>query len=193
MNDITNNEISFILKLFRNPDKYYNANSISKELGISSMGALKIAKRLEKEQIITTRELGKAKFYKLNLESDYVRDYIHFLLKRENERANAYVKVWIDEIKKLKSADAALLFGSVLIKGKEAKDIDAVLITDKQKFSKLKNEIGEIDQVNVKKIHPVFQTKDDFINNLKKRDKIILAALKGIIVFGADKIIEALE
>lgn len=193
MNAITSNEMKFVLNILKNPDKQYNANSISKELGISSMGALKIAKRLEKENIITSREFGKAKFYKLNLESDYVKDYLHFLLKREKEQANAYVKVWIDEIKKLKNADASLLFGSVLRKGKEAKDIDVVLITDTQKFSKLKKEIEEVDHVNLKKIHPVFQTKDDFINNLKKKDNTILNALKGIVVFGEDQIIEALQ
>lgn len=193
MNAITSNEMKFVLNILKNPDKQYNANSISKEIGISSMGALKIAKRLEKENIITSREFGKAKFYKLNLESDYVKDYLHFLLKREKEQANAYVKVWIDEIKKLKNADASLLFGSVLRKGKEAKDIDVVLITDTQKFSKLKKEIEEVDHVNLKKIHPVFQTKDDFINNLKKKDNTILNALKGIVVFGEDQIIEALQ
>ena len=193
MDEITNNEMNFVLKLFKNPEKEYNANSISKEVGISPMGALKIAKRLEKENIIESKELGRAKFYKLKPDNDYVKEYVRFLLKREKEKASPQVKVWIDEIKKLKSADAAILFGSTLRINQEAQDIDLVLITDKQKFSKLKNEIEEINQVNFKKIHPVFQTKEDFIKNIRKEDKIIISAIKGLFIFGEDVIIGALQ
>jgi len=85
-----------------------------------------------------------------------------------------------------------ILFGSVLNKHKEAKDIDILLITNKRKFLKLKKEINEINLLNIKKLHPVYQTKDDFKENLKK-DKIVLNAIKGIIIFGEDVIIRLLE
>ena len=193
MRGITNNEMLFVLSIFKSPELEYNANSIAKLMGISSMGALKIAKRLEKENIIVSRELGKAKFYKLNLDNDYVREYVKFLLKREVEQAHPYVKVWIDEVKKLKSADAAILFGSVLRKYREARDVDVVLITNKKRFSKLKKEIEELDEVNVKRLHPVFQVKEDFMKNIKKGDKALFNAIKGIVVFGEDMVIEVLK
>ncbi len=191
--DITKNEMNFVLIILKCPKIEYNANSISKLLEMSSMGALKIAKKLEKEKIIISRQIGNAKLYKLNFENDYAREYVKFLLKREKEQAHPFIKVWIDEIKKLKNADAAILFGSALRKHQEAKDIDVVLVTDKKRFSKLKGEIKEVDQLNVKIIHPIFQTKKDFINNLRKNDKIILEAIKGIFVFGEDLLIEALK
>lgn len=193
MTEITNNEMTFVLSIFKSPEAEYNANSIARCIGISSMGALKIAKRLEKENIVTSRELGKAKFYRLNLSNDYVMEYVKFLLKREAEQAHPYIKVCIDEIKKLKSADAAILFGSVLREYKEARDIDVVLITDKKRFSKLKKEIEEIDKLNVKRLHPVYQTKEDFIKNIKKGDKALLGAMKGIVVFGEDMVIDLLQ
>lgn len=193
MKDVTQNEMLFILSIFKSPETEYNANSIAKLLGISSMGALKIAKRLEKENIITSRELGKARFYRLNLESEYVKDYVRFLLKREAEHAPPYVKVWIDEIRKLKSADAAMLFGSVLKKLKDAEDIDAVLITEQRKFPKLQGEVEEVNKVNVKQLHLVYQSKEDFVKNIRKDDKVLLNAVKGIVVFGEDIIIEGLK
>lgn len=193
MREITNNEMIFVLSIFKSPEVEYNANSIAKEMGISSMGALKIAKRLEKENIIKAKKLGKAKFYKLNFSNDYVRQYVKFLLKREAEQAYPYIKVWVEDIKKIKSADAAILFGSVLKKQKEAKDIDVVLITDKTRFYKLKKEVEDINLINVKKLHPVYQTKEDFINNIKKEDKPLFSAIKGIVVFGEDIIINLLE
>lgn len=193
MKDITDNEMAFVLNIFKSPEVEYNANSIAKLMGISSMGALKIAKRLEKENIIGSRRLGKAKFYKLAMGSDYVRDYVKFLLRREAEHAHPYVKVWIEEIRKLKSADAAILFGSVLRKQAEAGDIDAVLITDEKKFSRLKKEVEEVNQINVKRLHPVYQSKADFIKNISKGDTVLLSAVKGIAVFGEDIIVEVMQ
>ena len=52
MKDITNNEMLFVLSIFKSPEKEYNANNMAKHLGISPMGALKIAKRLEKGDTI---------------------------------------------------------------------------------------------------------------------------------------------
>jgi len=193
MKDITKNEILFVLIIFKNPDKDYNANSIAKRIGISSMGALKIAKKLEKDNILIPKKLGKAVFYKLNINNSYVEQYIKFLLKRECELSNPYTKIWINEIKKIKNADSAILFGSVLTKNKEARDIDVLFITDKEKFYKLKKEIEEINFINIKKIHPIYQTKEDFKNNIIKEDKVVLNAIKGIIVFGEDLIIKLLK
>jgi len=189
MRNITNNEMNFILMIFKNPEIEYNANSIAKQIGISSMGALKIAKKLEKENILVSKKLGKAKFYKINFNNDYVKQYIKFLLKREAEQISPYIKVWIKEIKKIKNADIAILFGSVLQKQKQANDIDVLLITNQKKFSKLKKELKDINIINIKKLHPVYQTKQDLKRNIKKEDKPLLNSLKGIVVFGEDKLI----
>ncbi|MFH1209327.1 MAG: nucleotidyltransferase domain-containing protein [archaeon] len=193
MKDITNNEVGFVLTILKNPENEFNANNIAKHLKISSMGALKIAKRLEKENILISKKLGKARFYKINFNNDYAKQYIKFLLKRESEQSPPYIKRWINELKKIKNSYSIILFGSVLKKQKEAGDIDALLLTDKKKFQNLKKEIEEINLINVKKIHPVYQTKEDLKENIKKQDKVILNAIKGIIVYGEDTIISLLE
>ena len=193
MLNITNNEMCFILSIFKNPEKEFNANSLAKHIDISSMGALKIAKKLEKENILVSRIFGKAKFYRINFNNDYAREYIKFLLKRESEQTLPYIKVWIREIKKIKSADAAILFGSVLRKQKEAKDIDVLLITNQKKFKELKKEIKKINIINAKKLHPVYQTKRDLEKNIKKQDKPILSAIKGIVVSGEDIMVKLFE
>ncbi len=193
MEDITKNEMLLVLTIFKSPEIDYNANSIAKRIGISSMGALKIAKRLEQQGILVSKEMGKAKFYKINLKKDYAKQYLKFLLKREGEQASDYVKRWINDIKKIKNIYSSVLFGSVLHKQKDANDIDVLLITDKKKFKKLKKEIEEINNINTKKLHPVYQTKEDLKKNIKKGDKPLLNAIKGIVVFGEDTIINLLE
>lgn len=193
MNNITNNEMLFVLSIFKSPELEYNANKMAKHIGISSMGALKIARRLEKENLIVSKEFGKAKFYRLNFDNEYTIQYIKFLLKRESEQAQPYIKVWISEIKKIRSANAAILFGSILRKHQEAKDIDVILITDKKRFSKLEMEVEEINKMNLKRLHPIYQTKEDFIKNIKKGDKVLIDAIGGIVVLGEDMIIELLQ
>ena len=102
MKDITNNEMRFVLVIFKNPEKEYNTSNIAEILGISPMGALKIARSLEKENIVKSREIGKARVYQLNLQDAYVRQYLKFLLKREAEQSPAYIKIWVNEFRKIK-------------------------------------------------------------------------------------------
>jgi len=191
--NITHNEMQFVLLIFKSPEIEYNANSISKKIGISSMGVLKIAKRLEKENIIASKEKGKAKFYRLNLDNDHVKQYIKFLLQRESREGSPFLKARFRDIRKIKGAYAAILFGSVLTKDNKANDIDIFLITNQKMFSKLKKEVESLNLINPKKYHPVYQTKEDVKRNIKENDKVIFNAMKGIIVFGEDLIIKLLK
>ena len=192
MNDISKNEMEIVLRILKSPEVAYNANSLAKEMKISSMGALKIVKRLEKENILMAQQLGKATFYKINKTSAYALNYISFLLKREIEQAHPYVKMWANEIKKIKHIEGVILFGSVLKKYQEANDVDVLLITDKKGFSLVKKEIEEINLINTKKIHPVYQIKKDLIDNIEKKDKVVLNAIKGKIVVGESFFIQVL-
>ncbi len=194
MKNITDNEMKFILTIFKNPKMKYNSSNLSKVLEISRMGCLKISKKLEKEDIIILKELGKAKFFSLNLSKEYVQNYISFLLKREAEQSTAYVKVWINELRnKITKASIIILFGSVLTKGREAKDIDVMFVTTQKNFEKLKEEIEEIKLISNKEIHPVYQLVDDLKNNLNKNDSVIINIIKGIVITGTEEFVELIK
>ncbi|HLD04381.1 MAG TPA: nucleotidyltransferase domain-containing protein [Candidatus Nanoarchaeia archaeon] len=189
MNDITNNEMRLVLNLFKNPSTDYNTTQIAKTLSLTPMGTLKIAKKLEKENLLTSKKLGKATYYRLDSKNPYTKQHIAFLAKREAEYAPSYIKTWIREIRKIKNAKAAILFGSLLKKQEKAEDIDVLLITNQNTFNNLKKEIEYLNKFNTKKIHPIYQTEKDFKNNLKLEDKVIRNALKGIIALGEDELI----
>lgn len=189
MKDITKAEMNVALTLVKSPEIIYNANSLSKVVGITPMGAIKILKRLESENIIKSKRIGKAITYRINVEEPYSRKYVSLLLVREAQYANPQVKRWIIEVKKIKNADISILFGSVLEKS-NPNDIDVLLVTDQKRFPKLQQEIKELNEINIKKIHPMYQTYNDLLQNIKKRDKPLLNAIKGIIVLGEEKFLE---
>jgi len=189
MKEITKAEMDVVLKLVKSPEVDYNANSLAKIVGITAMGALKILKRLESESILKSKKIGKAVIYRVNTESSYARRYVELILSRESLHANPPVKRWIEELRKIKNVDIIVLFGSVLEKS-NPNDIDVLLITDQKRFPKLQQEIKELNEINIKKIHPMYQTYHDIIKNIKRRDNPLLNAIKGIIVIGEEKFME---
>ncbi len=189
MKEITKAEMNIVLTIVKSPEVIYNANSLSKVIGITPMGALKILKRLETENIVKSKKIGKAVTYRINVGNSYAHRYVSLLLIREAQSANPQVKRWITEVKKINKAEVIVLFGSVLEKS-DPNDIDILLITDQKRFSGLQKEIEELNEINIKKIHPMYQTYGDIIKNIKKRDKPLLNAIKGIVVFGEDEFLE---
>lgn len=195
MKNATTNEMKILLVLFKDLASSYNANSISKVVGITPMGALKILKRLEKGNLAISKQLGRASFYKLNLESGYARDYIRLLLQKEAEEAEPAVKRWINELRIFnKFATIGILFGSIAQNQPAAKDIDLMLVFEKDKAKNIEKLIQEKNSVNIKKIHAVKQTKEDLKENLKNQDKVVLSILKrGIVLFGYEELIEVIK
>ena len=187
MESITKAEIKAVLTILKSPEIEYNANNLAKAINLTSMGTLKILKRLENEEILKSRKVGKANIYKINI-NPYSTKYLSTLLERQANHQNPKIKRWITELKPLK-ANLIILFGSILIKP-NPNDIDVLLITSQKGFSSLKKQIKEINQLNIKKIHPLYQTKEDLINNIKKEHPPILQAIKGIIVKGEEEFIK---
>lgn len=191
MEDVTKKEMEAVLALFKDFSTDYNANSLSKVLNITPMGALKILKRLEKQGILASRQLGKAVFYRIAFKSDYARTYLRFILEKEAEQSIPRIRSWVEESRKFRGvADIGILFGSVLAK-QEFNDVDLLLVFEKGRAGKVNSLLEDVSELSVKKIHLVRQTSTDLESNLKKRDKVLLSALKrGIVVFGYDKLVE---
>ncbi len=189
---LTKNEMMAVLTILKSPEVPYSASTLSKVLEISHMGTLKILKRLEDKSILKSKNVGKSVIYRIDHENQYSKNYIKFLLANEAENQPASVKRWVTEARKIKTCDIAIVFGSVLRK-KEPEDIDLLLVTDQRRFNKLKKETEDLNQLNIKKIHPVYQTKADLIENINKRDKVILNAIKGIVAIGEENFLEVME
>ena len=194
MGNLTSNEMKIILKLFKDFNSRYNANSLSKEIGITPMGTLKILKKLYNQKILKQEYMGKAIFYSIDFDSDYAKSYIKFLLQKEAQESIPRVKRWISELRKLEQdAEIGILFGSVL-RYKEFNDVDTLLVIKEKNLKKLKELIKEINIINTKAVHPIWQTIEDIKKNILKEDKVVLESLKrGIVLFGYDRFVEVVS
>lgn len=193
MVSLTENEARTIDFLIRNFSQEYNINQLSRELKLSPRGIFKILKKLEKQNYLVSNKQGNNIFYKINYSSEDALDACKFALSEK--KLTPFLKALIRDLEKLKEiTKIAMLFGSILTKGQEAKDIDLLLIFDEKQFKKVEGMIRQINAIKTKKIHAIFQTKGDFTANIKERDKAIIEEIKtGIILWGRDLFLEAVK
>ena len=79
-------EKNIVLKLFKNFKVDYNSSNIAEELDKTRVGTSKALKELEHEVIVNGKKLGKAVFYKLNLDDEYARKNVELLLIEESKK-----------------------------------------------------------------------------------------------------------
>ncbi len=189
MISLTQKEREVLLLLFKDFTTFYNANSISKELNISHVGAQKIFKRLK--NLLISKKIGKSIIYKPNLEDDYVRKLIAFLLADE---ANNFKK-WKEEFKDLYNSGRTLaIFGSAIKNYAKARDIDIMVIMNKKDTKEVNSIIKEKEKILPKDLHAIKLTQKDLLENIKNRNEAIVNIVKyAIILYGQDKYVEIIK
>jgi len=190
MNKISK-EQEIIKILFKDFLNDYNSRSISKPVGISHVGAFKILKKLEKREIVISRQIGRAIIYKINMQNPVALREVEMILTIEAQNN----KKWVEEFSKIKkNARFVVLFGSILRNEREAKDIDILIAGEGDRFNYIKKEINDKNLILNKKIHPVYQTIADFKIDVNRKNKVIIDAIKtGIVLFGQEEITKILR
>lgn len=191
MATLTHKEKQALLILFKDFTSYYNANSISKILCMSRIGAMKMLKKFLNENLLISKKIGKSTVYKLRLEDDYVRKLIDFLLADE---ANNFRR-WKEEFKELFKGDRIVLFyGSAIKNYAKANDIDIMLIIKKSEYKEVRGAIEKRQKILQKKIHSIELTSADFLQNIRDGKKSIIDVIKtAITLYGQDKYVCSLK
>lgn len=192
MKTLTETESRVLLKIVKDYSHAYNAHSLSKEIGITPRGTLKILKKLASEKMLTGRRLGKAVFYKPNLHDIYTAKVIETLLIAE---AREKAERWNEELKEVyPHTEMVLLFGSIIRNAKEARDIDVVFVVKKEEYKAIADFVSKKNKVLFKKIHEIPQTRADLKENLRNGNKALIDAVKtGYVLHGADIYVEVLK
>lgn len=191
MVSLTGKQSEILIKIFKDFTKSYNANSISREVDMSSRGSLKILKQLEKEGLIIGKNMGKAVFYSLTLNDFYTRKIIEALLIEETRKK---AQRWINEFKEVFNyTDIIILFGSIIKNPSHANDIDVILVYKRKNYGNVSSFINNKNKLLLKKIHDIPQTIEDLKENLRKNPAIIDAIRTGYVLQGYDKLVEAVK
>ena len=179
MIDINKAEKKALRIIFTDYTTDYNGHTIKDKLGMSHRYSIDLLKSLMEKKILTSKQMGKATFYKTNLQNSYVIKLLE-LIFTDNTDQTSYVKGWIKDLESFKAdTKAVLLFGSILPKGKNARDVDvSFVLKNYNNLKRIKNKIGEINNTHKLKIHPLYITEKDFIRKLKKGDKPLISIVK---------------
>jgi len=191
MERITQNHVKGLLFFLQNPLTDVYPQLLATELGISRVGALKLLRSLADDKFIRVKKVGSANTYRLHPKKEHVRALLAYAIQEQIRMSPNRVKMWVNRITEIKSASCAILFGSIIHKEKP-NDIDVVFVAQQKKFAKLREEIHKINVISKVKIHHIFQTKEDLISNIRKKDPAILKALQGVIVQGAEEYFDVL-
>lgn len=184
MNNLTT-EQEAVLLLFKGISAQHNSRSIGKAIGISHPGAFKVMKKLSEAGIVKGARIGNTVVYSFDFENPAAAKLIELSLAMES----LHYRRWIEEFKELKDiALFVVLFGSILIKEKEANDIDLLVVAEKKYFDKIQKVIEERNKVSSKRIHLLLQSPQDFEKDVKARNKAMVSIIKsGIVLYGYDK------
>jgi len=189
MRALTEKEKSIVLLLTKDFTTFYNANSLSKKIGMSPRGALKALKFLEQNEIVKSNKIGRAIIYKLTF-NEYARELASLFLFEE---ARAKAPRWVKEFEQFQKAEVLILFGSVL-RTKNYKDIDLLILCEEKNYQPLEKQVLDKNTVLPNPIHPIWQMQEDLEKNLRKKDPVMLEIIKtGLILKGQHKIIEVLS
>ncbi len=187
---LTEKEREALLILFKDFTAYHNANSISKFLGTSRVGAFKLFRRLDAQGLLKSQKIGKSIIYKLRLDDDYVKKLVSFLLADE---ANNF-KRWKEEFRGLfGKGRIIMLFGSVLRNYEKSNDID-LLVVSARHDKEVDNVLAGKAEILPKRLHIIRLTTSELKSNIKRREAAILDIVKtGVILYGQDEYVEVLK
>ncbi len=190
---LTINERSLLRLLASSSSKDYSINELAKECSISPNGALKILNKLKNEGILKIKQIANIKSYKLDFENEKTEKILELAFIPDNLEGR--IKIRATDLKLLKTiTSACILFGSYITSKQKPEDLDTLFILNKEKFELYKKELNKVNDLSPIKIHDLIQTTKDLVQNIKKQDPVIKdILLKGIVLWGSDKIVEAVE
>ncbi len=190
------NTAAILEHLIINPLQKYNVNQIARELDISVGSAHKIVKELDERHILSSEQMGNAIFYRLDFSSTEARRIAEIILTERASRIlkdKPVAKVYAEALRKCGSTQAIILFGSILTKGRGAKDVDALfLIKDESDVRSITDFCLGLKKT--KTISPLLMTGEDMKQQLKDKSAVLIDILKkGIVISGEGCIVEVLS
>jgi len=183
MVEVTENGKKALKLIFTDFLMSYNSYNLKDKLGLSNAGSLKLLRKLKEKNLLVSEKMGNAIFYKLNLNNNYLLKLLE-LIFMEYSGLSSYTKGWIEDLKAfIPLTKAIILFGSVLKKDGNARDVDVCFVlrnaVDYNKIQSLGRKINENSRLH---IHPLYITEKGLERKLKERDKPLVEMVKSCVI-----------
>lgn len=195
MVEVTENGKMALKLIFADFLTSYNSYNIKGKIGLSNAGSLKLLRNLSEKGFLNGEKMGNAIFYKPNLKNEYLLKLLE-LIFLDHSNLSSFVKGWIYDLRTFNPfTNGIFLFGSILKKGKAARDVDVCFILKSAgDYSKLHAKVNEMNKKNRLKIHPLYLTAKDFEEKLKEKDRPLLEMVKSCAVaHGQELFVEVLK
>ncbi len=174
----------------------HTITSLAKETGMTRVGTWKVLKKAELDKLILLSQAGKGKtstyLVRLNWESLLLKKLLSLALTEDAMKHQR----WLNNFSELENKmDFLIIYGSILHYPKEANDIDILgIVPNKNKFLEIEEAVKKIQKTQLKKIHILNFTLQEFKQELQKPNKALIEAVKkGVVLFGQDKFIKFAE
>src|SRR3989338_1072915 len=99
MADVSENGKKALKIIFTDFLTDYNSYNIKDKVGVSDVGSLKLLRNLKKKNILMSKKMGNAIFYKMNLKNDYALKLLE-LIFLDHSNLSIFVKGWIYDLRK---------------------------------------------------------------------------------------------
>ena len=191
----TNLRKSAILFLFKNISNVNTISSLAKELKATRPGIWKVLKKLEEQKLIILESAGigkkSTKIVNISWNELLEKTILLYLIEESLKQ-----KRWLDIFEDIKdNSEFVLLYGSILPSPKQANDLDLIcVVKNKNNFLKIDRSLVGIQKTQSKKIHLINFTKEEFLKELKSKNKAFIDAIKkGVILYGQENYINFIK
>jgi len=191
-NNTSNRILSILLK---EPLSIHTATSLSKALNITRQGIWKTLNKLAESKLVSLESTNDTKtsttIIKLNWDNPVTEKTLSLFLTKESLKQQRW-RVDFSELKE--KVHFLVLFGSILSNSRGANDIDLLAAVNKKNFKIVEEITAKAQQTQIKKIHLIDLTINEFNNELKKHNKAYIDLVKkGIILYGQDNFIQFIK
>lgn len=181
-----------LLKLLKDFSSENTVTSMATNMNVSRVGIWKALKKLEGDELIIVEKIGLGKTntfrLKLNWKNPLTQKALTFYLSQEASEH----KKWIWDFQELENhVEFSILFGSIITSPKGANDIDITnIVSHKKEFLKIDKILRNKQTAQIKKIHDINFTPNEFKSELTKPNKAYINAIKsGIVLFGQENFV----
>ena len=164
----------------------FSINQIARNIGISVMGASKIVKKLQEENVVNIEKIGRSHIISLNILEPNIEVFSlaeRYGFEKFLER-NPALSGFLLKVRELKT-DFSLIFGSYA-SGEEStdSDLDVMFVTSNKKIYKEINSLRSL--LNIE-LYPLRVTRSEFVDKVKNNHRIYKEIIGGkrVIINGA--------